>query len=201
MDEQQIWQVEEGETRSAGIIHIVITALLIGIGAVVGAFGSFSLPLGFGVNFFWPAIAVQNVGGIWFGAWGVIAASLFPIISNGITGTPVYVSLAYIPANLVQALLPMLAFRYFKADPRLNSKRDWIVFLASITLGNIFGALYSPLVVLKGFGLLTAESVPVFIWGWFGGNEVAGIIFGVILLKALSNVVITTNAFVKRWFA
>lgn len=201
MDREQIWTLEEGETRSAGVIHIVITALLIGIGAVVGAFGSFSLPLGFGVNFFWPAIAVQNVGGIWFGAWGAIAGSLFPIISNGITGTPVYVSLAYIPANFMQAFLPALAFRYFKADPRLEEGRDWAIFLISITLANIFGALWSPLVVLRGFGLLTAESVPVFIWGWFAGNEIAGIIFGVILLKALSGVVLETNAFVKRWWA
>lgn len=201
MNAEEIWTVEEGEVRSPGVIHIVITALLIGIGAVVGAFGSFSLPLGFGVNFFWPAIAVQNVGGIWFGAWGIIAGALFPIISNGITGTPIYVSLAYIPANAMQAFLPAWAFRYFKADPQLKSGRDWGIFLASITIANIFGALWSPLVVLRGFGLLTTDSVPVFIWGWFGGNEVAGIIFGVILLKALSNVVITTNAFVKRWWA
>jgi hypothetical protein len=201
MNGEKIWKMEEGETRSPGVIHIVITALLIGIGAVVGAFGSFSLPLGFGVNFFWPAIAVQNVGGIWFGAWGVIAGALFPIISNGITGTPVYVSLAYIPANAVQALLPAWAFRFFKADPRLQTGRDWAVFLISITVANIFGALYSPLVVLRGFGLLTAESVPVFIWGWFAGNEIAGIIFGIILLKGLSSVVMNSNSFVKRWFA
>ena len=69
------------------------------------------------------------------------------------------------------------------------------------TLGNIFGALWSPLVVLKGFGLLTAESVPLFIWGWFAGNEIAGIVFNFILLKALSPVVIQSRAFVKQWFA
>jgi len=198
---ENIWKLEEGETRSPGVIHIVITALLIGIGAVVGAFGSFSLPLGFGVNFFWPAIAVQNVGGIWFGAWGAIAGSLFPIISNGITGTPVYVSLAYIPANFAQAFLPAWAFRYFNGDPRLNKGRDWAIFLISITVANIFGALWSPLVVLRSFGLLTAESVPIFIFGWFGGNEIAGIIFGIILMKALSGVVMETNSFVKKWWA
>jgi len=201
LEEEKIRELEAGERRPVGVIHIVITALLIGIGAVVGAFGSFALPLGFGVNFFWPAIAVQNVGSIWFGAWGVIAASLFPIISNGIAGTPVYVSLAYIPANAVQAFLPALAFRVFKADPRLRKGRDYVIFLVAITLGNIFGALYSPLVVLKGFGLLTAESVPVFIWGWFAGNELAGIVFGLILMKALSDVVMRSKAFVKKWFA
>ena len=201
MEEEKIWELEAGERRPVGVIHIVITALLIGIGAVVGAFGSFALPLGFGVNFFWPAIAVQNVGSIWFGAWGVIAAALFPIISNGIAGTPVYVSLAYIPANAVQAFLPALAFRVFKADPRLRKGRDYVIFLIAITLGNIFGALYSPLVVLKGFGLLTAESVPIFIWGWFAGNEIAGIVFGLILMKALSGVAVRSKSFVKKWFA
>ena len=201
MTAEEIWTIEEGEVRTPGIGHIVITALLIGIGAVVGAFGSFTLPLGFGVNFFWPAIAVQNVGGIWYGAWGIVAASLFPIISNGISGTPVYVSLAYIPANAFQSFMPAWGFRYFKADPRLKSGRDWLVFLGTITVGNIFGALWGPLVVLKGFGLLTAESVPLFVWGWFAGNEIAGIVFGVILLKALSGVVITTKTFVKRWWA
>ncbi|HEC22015.1 MAG TPA: hypothetical protein ENI95_03750 [Chloroflexi bacterium] len=198
---EEVWAVEEGEERSVGVIHIVITALLIGIGAVVGAFGSFTLPLGFGVNFFWPAIAVQNVGSIWFGAWGVIAAALFPIISNGVAGTPVYVSLAYIPANAVQAFLPAWAFRQFKGDPRLRKGRDWAIFLISITLGNIFGAFWGPMVVLKSFGLLTTDSLPLFIWGWFAGNEIAGIVFGVILLKALSGVVIRSRAFVKKWFA
>jgi hypothetical protein len=60
-----VWRVEPGERRSVGVIHIVILALLIGIGFVVGAFGSISFPLGFGVNFFWTGIAVQQVGSIW----------------------------------------------------------------------------------------------------------------------------------------
>ena len=74
---KEIWTVQEGEKRSVGVIHIVITALLIGIGFVVGAFGSISFPLGFGVNFFWTGIAVQQVGAIWFGGWGVLAGTIF----------------------------------------------------------------------------------------------------------------------------
>jgi len=70
---EQIWKVEEGERRSVGVIHIVILALLIGIGFVVGAFGSISFPLGFGVNFFWTGIAVQQVGAVWFGGWGALS--------------------------------------------------------------------------------------------------------------------------------
>lgn len=201
MTAEQIWTIQEGEKRSIGVIHIVITALLIGIGFVVGAFGSISFPLGFGVNFFWTGIAVQQVGAIWFGAWGVIAGAIFPFFSNAIAGTPFYVSLAYIPANAVQAFLPAWAFRRFKLDPRMKSSRDYLILLAAMVVSSAFGALWSPLVVLQGFGLLTAESVPLFVWGWFGGNMVAGIVFNFILLKALSSVVIRTPAFVKGWFA
>lgn len=201
MTAKQIWTVQEGEKRSVGVIHIVITALLIGIGFVVGAFGSISFPLGFGVNFFWTGIAVQQVGAIWFGGWGVIAGAIFPFFSNAIAGTPFYVSLAYIPANAVQAFLPAWAFRRFKLDPRMKSGRDYLILLAAMVVSSAFGAIWSPLVVLQGFGLLTAESIPLFVWGWFGGNMVAGIVFNFILLKALSGVVIRTPAFVKRWFA
>lgn len=198
---EEIWTVQEGERRSVGVIHIVITALLIGIGFVVGAFGSISFPLGFGVNFFWTGIAVQQVGAIWFGGWGVIAGAIFPFFSNAIAGTPFYVSLAYIPANAVQAFLPAWAFRKFKLDPRLKSGRDYLIFFGSMVVSSAFGALWSPLVVLRSFGLLTTESLPLFIWGWFGGNMLAGIVFNFILLKALSSVVIRTPAFVKRWWA
>ena len=105
------------------------------------------------------------------------------------------------PANAVQAFLPAWAFRYFKADPRLRSGRDYLILLAAMIVSSAFGALWSPLVVLRGFGLLTTELVPLFIWGWFGGNVLAGLVFNFILLKALSGVVIRTPAFVKRWWA
>jgi len=198
---QEIWTVQPGERRSVGVIHIVITALLIGIGFVVGAFGSISFPLGFGVNFFWTGIAVQQVGAIWFGAWGVIAGAIFPFFSNAIAGGAFYVSLAYVPANALQAFLPAWAFRYYKADPRLKTGRDYLVLLGAMIVSSALGALWSTLVVLRGFGLLTTDSIPLFIWGWFGGNVVAGLVFNFVLMKALSPVVIRTAAFVKRWWA
>ena len=198
---EEIWAVAPGERRQVGVIHIVLTALLIGIGFVVGAFGSISFPLGFGVNFFWTGIAVQQVGSIWFGIWGVIAGTIFPFFSNAIAGTPFYVSAAYIPANLFQAFLPAFAFRYFKGDIRLNKGRDFVILISAMVISSAVGALWSVLVVLRSFGLLTTNSVPLFLWGWFGGNVLAGLVFNIILLKALSGVVIRSTAFVKRWLA
>jgi len=201
VNEDSVWTVLEGERRSVGVIHIVITALLIGIGFVVGAFGSISFPLGFGVNFFWTGVAVQQIGPIWFGGWGIIAGVIFPFFSNAIAGTPFYVSLAYIPANFVQAFLPAFAMKKLNCDPRLKKGKDYLVLFIAMVVSSAFGAIYSPLVVLKGFGLLTTESLPLFMWGWFGGNVVAGVVFNFILLKALSGVVLKSPAFVKKWWS
>ena len=199
--EEDIWTVKEGEKRTVRIAHIFITILLITIGFVVGAFGSVSFPLGLGVNFFWTGIVVQQIGSIWFGAWGVIAGAIFPFFSNSIAGTPFYVSLAYLPANAIQAFLPAWVFRRFKLDPRMKSGKDCLYLFLAMVVSSIIGSLWSVLVVLKGYDLLPAGSVPLFIWGWFGGNVVAGVVFNFILLKALSAVVIRTKAFVKRWWA
>ncbi|MGB2956438.1 MAG: hypothetical protein WBB64_10795 [Anaerolineales bacterium] len=198
--EEDIWTVKEGEKRTVRIAHIFITILLITIGFVVGAFGSVSFPLEFGVNFFWTGIVVQQIGSIWFGAWGVIAGAIFPFFSNAITGTPFYVSLAYLPANAIQAFLPAWVFRRFKLDPRMKTGKDYLYLLLAMVVSSIIGSLWSVLVVLKGYDLLPPGSVPLFIWGWFGGNVIAGVVFNFILLKALSEMVIRTKAFVKRWW-
>jgi hypothetical protein len=199
--EEDIWTVKEGEKRTVRITHIFITILLITIGFVVGAFGSVSFPLGFGVNFFWTGIVVQQIGSIWFGAWGVIAGAIFPFFSNAIADTPFYVSLAYLPANAIQAFLPAWVFRRFKLDPRMKSGKDCLYLFLAMVASSIIGSLWSVLVVLKGYDLLPTGSVPLFIWGWFGGNVIAGMVFNFILLKALSEIVIRTKAFVKRWWA
>ena len=196
---QGVW--EKGEQPSVGARHILMLTGLILIGAIVGAFGSISFPLGFGVNFFWTGIAVQQVGSIWFGAWGVLAGVIFPFFSNALVGTPFYVSAAYIPANLVQSLLPAWAFRRFKADPALSSGRDAAILLSAMILSNAFGALWSPLVVLRGYGLLETQSVPLYVWGWFAGNMMAGLVFNFILLKALSRSVMRLRTFVRGWWA
>ncbi len=199
--EEDIWTVKEGEKRTVRITHIFITILLITIGFVVGAFGSVSFPLGFGVNFFWTGIVVQQIGSIWFGAWGVIAGAIFPFFSNSMVGTPFYVSLAYLPANAIQTFLPAWVFRRFKLDPRMKSGKDGLYLFLAMVVSSIIGSLWSVLVVLKGYDLLPPGSVPLYIWGWFGGNVIAGVVFNFILLKALSEIVIRTKAFVKRWWA
>jgi len=199
---QDIWEVHEGEIRRPGVQHLVITALLIGVGTVTGVMGSFSASVGFGVTFFWPAIAIQVVGGMWYGIWGgAVAAGIFPIISNMAVGTPPVVSLLWIPPNVIQGMLVGIVFREMKLDPRLTTFKDYAVFiLVGGILASIPGAFYGPWIG-KLFGLFTERSYPLAVLAWLVGNGSCAIVFGILLLKALSPIVIRTKTFCKTLVA
>lgn len=196
-----VWKIEKGELRNPGVGHLVMMALFTGIGVVIGTFGSLAVPLGF-VTAFWPAQAIQAVGSIWYGLWGGLAGTVFPIISNAISGSaPLPVSLAYIPGNFAQSMLAGLAFRYFAADPRLESKKDWIIFgLIGILGSNIIGAAWGS-TVLRMFGLISPSAHFIVFAGWFLGNSVPSFVLGVIMLKFLSPIVMKTKTFVKGYMA
>lgn len=201
MPAAEVWRLEEGEIRSPGIVHVVMLALFTGIGIVVGTFGSLAIPIGF-VSAFWPGQAVQSIGSIWFGMWGGIAAALFPLISNALSGSaPLPVSIAYIPGNFLQGMIAGWAFRRFLAHPALRSQRDWWIWIVfGALLPNAIGATWGSL-VLRTFGLITAAAWPVTLAGWFVGNTIPTLILGSIILKYVSPLVIRSNAFVKGWWA
>lgn len=198
---ENVWALEEGEVRKPGIAHVVALALFTGIGIVVGTFGSLAVPIGF-VSAFWPGQAIQAVGSIWYGMWGGIAAFLFPLISNAMSGSaPLPVSMAYIPANFVQGMAAGWIFRQMKLHPALKYGRDWLWFtLVGILAANAFGALWGT-TVLRLFGLITPDAHLVAWAGWFIGNSVASWVLGVLLLKFLSPLVIRTKAFCKGYWA
>lgn len=197
---EQIWSVTADETaRNHGLYPGIFLGLL-AVGTLVGAFGSVSFPLSFGVNQFWTGIAVQQVGSIWFGGWGVLAGVLFPFFSNAAAGAEWYVSLAYIPANFLQGFLPAWVFRHYVCDPRLRSGRDYLALLAAMLISSAFGALWATWVVLQGLGLVQAGSLAAYAWSWFGGNFFAGLVFNFLLLKSFSATVIRAGLLVKRWW-
>ena len=198
---RDIWTLQTGESRESGPIHVIMTALFIGIGIVVGTFGSLAVPIGF-VSAFWPGQAVQAAGSIWFGAWGVIAGAVFPVISNTISGSaPLPVSIAYLPGNAVQAGLGALAFKRLNAHPALKTRRDWIIWIVfGVLIANFFGSLWGSGVLLF-FDMITIEAWPIVWVGWWVGNSIPSLIFGSILLKFVSPVIIDSKAFVKNWWA
>ncbi|MFN2197970.1 MAG: hypothetical protein ACK2UW_17755 [Anaerolineales bacterium] len=198
---EDVWALEEGEVRKPGIAQIVALALFTGIGIVVGTFGSLAIPIGF-VSAFWPGQAIQAVGSIWYGMWGGIAAFLFPLISNAMSGSaPLPVSMAYIPANFVQGMAAGWIFRQLRLHPALKYGRDWLWFtLVGILAANAFGAFWGTW-VLRLFGLITPDAHLIAWAGWFIGNSVASWVLGVLMLKFISPLVIKTKAFCKGYWA
>lgn len=198
---RSVWDLEPGEVRRPGIVHVVMLALFTGIGIVVGTFGSLAVPIGF-VSAFWPGQAVQSIGAIWFGWWGGIAAALFPLISNSLSGSaPLPVSVMYLPGNLLQGMIAAWAFRYFKTDPSLSTQKDWIIWIVfGALLPNLVGAAWGS-TVLVAFGLVTQAAQFVTFLGWFIGNTIPTIILGSIVLKFVSPLVVRTKAFCKGLWA
>src|SRR6266487_4144854 len=56
-----VWEMEKGEVRKPGIVHIVALALFTGIGIVVGTFGSLAVPIGF-VSALWGTTVLRLFG-------------------------------------------------------------------------------------------------------------------------------------------
>lgn len=201
MTADEVWAVEEGEMRSPGIVHVVMLALFTGIGIVVGTLGSLVVPVGF-VSAFWPGQAVQSIGSIWFGWWGGIAAGLFPLISNSLSGSaPLPVSIAYLPANILQGMIAGYVFRRLKAHPALESGRDWVIWIIwGALVPNAVGAAWGS-TMLVAFDLITQAAQLITFLGWFVGNTIPTIILGSIILKFVSPLVIRSRAFVKGYWA
>jgi integral membrane sensor domain MASE1 len=196
-----VWALEEGEVRKPGIVHVVMLALFTGIGIVVGTFGSLAVPIGF-VSAFWPGQAVQSIGAIWFGWWGGIAAALFPLISNSLSGSaPLPVSIAYLPGNLLQGMVAAWAFRQLKAHPALETGRDWTIWIVwGALVPNLIGAAWGS-TMLVGFGLITQAAQFTTFLGWFIGNTIPTIILGSLVLKFVTPLVLRTKAFCKGYWA
>ena len=178
---------------------IAVTVILIGVGIIIALLGSLSVPLAYSITFFWPAIAVQVVGGIWFGWWGVLAGTSFPIISNFIIGVPISANLIFIPANFMQSFLPVFLMQRLKADIRLSRVRDHMVFVLGIVLSNLISAFWS-VIALYVQGLLSPPDLARYYLAWSIGNILPAIILGEVLLKIFSEFIMETSWFCCNWF-
>jgi len=120
--------------------HIVTFAFCTAVMAILCTAAGFlfavlpGLPLGF-----CPAVPVVVPFALWFGGWGVAAAYIGCAIGGILKGTPVIVALPWVINDVFMAGIPLLAFRLLKADPGLNTRRDWVIFI-------IFGVVVNSLI-------------------------------------------------------
>jgi len=194
----EVWK--DVDKRKPGVVHVVVLIMLTALGATASSLGAF-IQIGYGVSGFYLGVVVQVLGGIWFGFWGVLAGTFFPMIGDLVGGVPITVSLAFLPANLVQTLIPATYFRLFKVDPTLSSRKSWLHLLASgVILNNLVGALLGVSAELA-LEFITPDFYPIGVVGWFVGNVLPMLVVGIPLLKALSPIIVKHRAFCRGWLA
>lgn len=205
-----IWDDGSDPERKPNWIHLLVFLALVLAGTVLGSLSSIAFRItdaidpsnpAYGINYFWLGIVVQQVGSIWFGAWGILAGIVFPFISNTVTQASLLISAAYFPANFVQSFLPAWLFRRLKLNPKLASGRDFLYLFLTMIVSSLFGALWSVFILVFVLGRLESSQALINFFGWFGGNLVAGTFFNYFLLKTLSPAILKSKIFVKRWWA
>ena len=140
-------------------------------GVLLGTLGTWSWDLGHGYSALWPALVVQVSGGIWFAGWGVLAAALFPVISNALAGVGPVGIIGYIPANVIQGLLPAWAFRRSRVDPLLPQRKDVVFFLLwGAILPSTAGAILGAAAVVL-FGEAHWSQLPLLVGKWAAPHD------------------------------
>jgi len=186
--------------RKPGTIHVVVTAVMSGLIAVIGYLTHNFLP--HMVITVWPTTGLFAVAGIWFGAWGVLAAYIGNTIS-AMSALGLVVSATQSLSTIFQALIPAWAFRFFKADPRLTTSRDLTIFLVfGVIVPGFVSTLIAPPIWFI-FGLVPNIEAMIYVMmpGWFLSNVLITPIIAWPLMKATSRAVMKSRAYVKRWLS
>lgn len=144
--------------------HIVTFAFCTAVMAILCTGAGFlfavlpGLPLGF-----CPAVPVMVPFALWFGGWGVAAAYIGCAIGGIVKGTPVIVALPWVINDVFMAGIPLLAFRLLKANPELNTRRDWVIFIVfGVVINSLIACTWGTWIPVL-FGIWPSGAVPV-IW-------------------------------------
>jgi HAMP domain-containing protein len=196
-----VWALSLGDQRGPGLPHLLAALLLALVGSVVGTLGLISLPPTLWLGGFGFALALQVAGGVWFGAWGVLAAAAIGLASGFLNGDPAYLVWCLLPSNVIQGFFTGWVFRRWKFDPTLPTRRDLLAYvmagpLASDILGRIMaeGTLF-----LAGHPHADTDAAH-FLAGRLLGNSLPSLLLGVFLMRALSPHIMDSPFFCKRWW-
>ena len=152
-------------------VYLGLFFLLLCINALLAKFAVFSFAVAPGVSSFYIVVVLMIVFAIWFGMWGAVAAYVGCFVGAGLlSGIPMDVSLYWSLSDFWQALIPLLAFRYFHVDPALTGRRDLlIVLLFGVLLNNLCGAVWGSLTLALG-GVIPWNTVGSAMYAWWLGN-------------------------------
>jgi len=179
--------------------YSIIYILLLIANILIARFGVIAYNVGPGVSSFYLSVAFMIAFTLWFGFWGVIAAYLGCIIGAGFS-FPIGVNLYWSVADIWQVLIPFLAFKFFKADIGLKTKKDFFIFIIfGWILNNLVGAAWGTSTLAIG-GIVPWEKVPGMFWGWFIPNLIVTIAITPLLLRYLTPRIQKTGMLVKNYW-
>ncbi|HJX23804.1 MAG TPA: hypothetical protein VJ574_05300 [Candidatus Bathyarchaeia archaeon] len=192
-------EVEYTKSRGIGIIHIAIAAMWGAIGMVLDYLATF-ITIGYGITTFYPGAAAMAIGGMWHGPWAALGF-YFGNITGGILGggvIPVQL-LGTGPSAAAEALIPFLAFRFFKANPGLKNWKDWGVFIAfAAVIPMVATATWYVLVNLL-FGIITMAMVPPIWLSWMISSTVTILVLSPPILIVGTPAAMKNRGYVRGW--
>lgn len=150
---------------------------------------------------FWPLTLLRFLSGVFFGGWGIVAVSIETILFPSDYGCfpPSYPELYGLAHVIFQVLLPAWAFRYFKADPRLETERDVALFFGFAYLAALLSIL--PLILGQpptGWPFNIVLLVNLAPWFFF---TTIFILVSFPLIRFVAKHVIKTKAYCRGWFS
>jgi hypothetical protein len=150
----------------------------------------------------WSDFGLFSVSGIWFGAWGILAAYIGNTMGHG-SALGFEVSALCSVGTILAVLVPAWAFRRFKGDPRLKTSRDAFLFLlfGAIVPSFISAFITPPIQFLYGFIPNIAALTQIVMPGWFLSNTIYTSIFGFPLLLIFSRILVHIRAYCRGWFS
>ncbi|MCX6690980.1 MAG: MASE1 domain-containing protein [Methanoregula sp.] len=182
-------------------IYIGLFFLLLCINALFAKFAVFTFEVGPGISSFYIVVALMIVFGLWFGMWGAIAAYAGCFVGAGLlSGIPAGINLFWSLADFWQVLIPLLAFRYLRADPALGKWRDLIiVLLFGVFINNVCGALWGSLTLALA-GVIPWSGVGTALLSWLLGNIIVCLVLLPLILYIFTPLVRSHELFVNSYW-
>lgn len=153
--------------------HLVVTALATGDAALLAIYAVIIAPVAPfpGVSGLYLAAAIYVPLSLWLGMWGCIAG-YFSCVILGFVATPFgAVSFIWSIADFVEGLIPLAAFRLFKADVdigvNLKRKKELYILLGVLVVNLILAALATAIPGLEILWIVTLIIAIVLIIGMY----------------------------------
>jgi hypothetical protein len=174
---------EDRQRRSSGLCLLIFSGITI-FNTLLARFGVIARPIGLGSSGLYFSVAFMIVFALWFGGWGVLAAYIGCYLGAGwLGGMPHAVNLYWSLADVWQVIIPLAAFRMFRADVGLRTMRDVLTFLGfGWLLNNLAGAAWGASTLALG-GLAAWNDVPGIFSGWLVGNLIVTMAITPIVLR------------------